>query len=213
MNIKETKKEFLNDLKTNKFSVNSIDKLHLNVTTVNANLAYSSLVFGYSFSTIIMFSVGGLNIVTNEVWGVSTQKHKSQVTRNLNSYSSTIDLDKGIFDYLLNELLKGNILELDNLKEFITDSNIKVIKINNRNTENIWDYLQNNQFLSSNYSLKDDLKNIIRYKLYGTNELIINNEIIIKENDNIYECNLFEKTYKNLSFLNKINLDKIKSII
>lgn len=214
MNIGETKHEFGHDINIEDYEILKTEKLHLNVSTITVKIKDDIIKFGYSYHTIIAFSLYGYTIRTNEVFSTSTQKHKSQV---IDYETEIIDIEEDLYKYLLNEILSGRNITIAKIKKFIIKNNYLCIKTNTKNSINAMEYLRNNKIIDSNYygEPKKEIKETIKEKLWRNKEVTIkNNKLIhISKTNNKYRINDNKKEYKNLSFLNKLELEKITQII
>jgi hypothetical protein len=213
MNVGETKRRFLNYVKTPDHTMDQVNLLHKNVSTIETTINDSMVIFGFSFETIVMFSLKGYNFVTNENHSHTTNKHCSQVLTNLYS-NPTAHINQHVFDYVLDQILLGNEINLEILKMFIKDHDLIAIKINEHESDNVFDYLVDNKFFST-FNLVNNIKEIIQQKLWSREEIKLNGgEVTIKKENDVYSCSLFcKKDYKNLSFLNRIDLSLTESII
>jgi hypothetical protein len=218
MNIGETKKEFKKDCNT-EYKIISVEKRHLNVSTITVTIKNCTIIFGYSYNTIVSIALNGYRLVTNEIYSTSTQKHKGQLYE---SNCESMEINKSVFDYLLNRLLNGENLEIEHIKKLIKENNLKIVRIKDKNDSNVFKFLENNKIINE-YGFKDEIKNIIRGKLWRHNKVFIKNNktmaseslnlVIEKQENGTYKNNIINKEYKNLSFLNNFDLDNIISII
>lgn len=208
MNIGETKTEFMYDCNT-EYEIVEVKKLHLNVSAITVSIKDTIIRFGYSYKTIITFSLMGYNIRTEEKFSVSTQKHKGQVLDYGNGFK-TLDLPKPLFDYLLQEVLWGNNMTIEGVKNFLKDSNIKKVKVNNLRVRNVFNYLENYEFIPE-YGFQDMVKNIIRRRTWTVGTVTVK---YVNGDTNCFDVlndgyAYGSRIYKNLSFLNKMSLDNV----
>jgi hypothetical protein len=215
MNIGETKHEFKNINKVADYEIIKTEKLHLNVSRLEAKINDTDLILGFSFYTPVVFKIAGVVFRTNEKWGTSTEKHKGQVLYGM-QYDRIVDLDQSVYDFVLYQLvLRGRPFDLDALKSFVDRENIKVVRIENGPIENILDYLSKNQFFIYSYGLVDDLKSLIRLKLYNSDVIRVttgSESVVIKNEGDQYVIPAYG-TYKNLSFLNKLDLSTTFEVV
>jgi len=169
MNIGETKEEFKKDINIEEFEILETKKLHLNVSTIKVKINDNIIKFGYSYHTIIAFNLYGYTIRTNEVFSMSTQKHKSQV---IDHPTEIIDLDETLYKYLLGEILSGKNITMAKIKRFIIENDFICIKLSKKNSKNALEYLENHKIIGSKFY--DEPKKEITKKQYHGNYGIIN---------------------------------------
>ena len=218
MNIGETKNQVTDDIKADNYKILNVEKLHLNVSVAEVKINNEIFDLGYSYQTIVVFRTpSGIIIRTNEYFSPSSQKHKSQVLAGMPS-GELIDLPTQLYDFILNEVLEGNDLQLQKIKNFCNE-HYDVVKVGVRefyggSDIEVLEYLINHKFLKR-YGFKNQIKEVIKEHLYYQDSAILNNRIIISRDDNKnYICSEFEgRVYQNLSFLNKLELEGIISVL
>ncbi len=231
MNIGETKEEFRRDVKSPNYEILETKKLHLNVSRIKANIDGMECHFGYSYQTIVWFAVDGYSFTTNRTYSISTQKHKGQMGV-YGEMKYNLDIPEKLFRYLLNETLSGVEFKLENIKKFVKENEIKVIRTQERTiNEDVFSYLANHEFIKIGYNLVPRrIKEIIRGKTWNQDKVFINfkdnlhklitiNTYKTPNPDNVWSINRTyrysgkDKIYKNLSFLNQIDLENISEVI
>jgi hypothetical protein len=211
MNIRDTKNQFRCDVMTHDYEILEVNKLHLNVSTVRARVGQEMVLFGYSYRTILMFSFHGLNVITDEYYSNSSAKHKSQMQPHYNS----VYLDQLVFNNLLVEVLQGHEITIPMINQIISRYNLHKIITKIEHNMDPMEYLQNTAIFGE-YGARESIKKIIRSKLWHQDRVCLKNNDLIhitRLPSGVYKWSGSEKEYKNLSFLNKINLEEIYEIL
>jgi len=210
MNIGETKKEFEKDCRT-EYEVLEVKKLHLNVNQIMVNIKETIITFGYSYRTIIAFNLLGYTLRTEENFSVSTQKHKGQVLSGIDGV--LIDLPKGLFDFILNTILDGDNITSEGIVNFLSESSLRVVKVNSFKEKNALDFLRNYMFFDE-YNFLKEIKDVIKSRAWtvGTVQVFYSGG----DMDSFEVLNdgykFGDRVYRNLSFLNKLNLNNIVEV-
>jgi hypothetical protein len=221
MNIGEMKQEFQSDVRTNNFEILKAEKLHLNVSKITARIGDKIVQAGFSWDTIIGISIEGYCFITNYIYSSTTQKHKGQIMLD----GSNKNLPHELFTFLKHKILSDTEPTIEEIQKLCANERIKIVRTNDID-KTVYGYLSNHEFIES-FSFIEKVKDLIRMKAWNQNKILINIghniiSITVKrtqdpnnrwKTNKSYTYNESDKEYKNLSFLNKLKLDKVVEVI